>query len=1291
MTLNLRRFLRWLAGGATAVLLAVVAVALFGDLSQFRGRIERAATEQLGRSVSIRGEIRLQPMLPLRVELQDIQIANPDWASRPELARIGTLRLELSLPSLLKGTVRIGAVDLVDFELMPEISADGRRSWDSGSATTAPITLPSSVELRRGTIAFVDNSRAISRELTVNFLEVFLEADETQARLVGAVQGRSFEAQLNADPMDVLVASTKAWAVQARVETSVWSVAGTAARETDGTWSAIVEGRSDEVGALSDWFGIAVPPFGPLSASMAVSVADDVVQIEDLLVEADSVKMTGTVSVDSRVQPKLVVAKLQAQSVVLDDLLAGVQDPSSRDAHSLLDKELLPSALAGLGHDIDLQLDVSNLTHGDLEVGPVSVRIRVADGSAHSVITTSAMGGTFDARVDVEITDDVAYVAGTVAARDFDAGQLSAFVGGASVAGEQASLEASFASRGNRLRDVIGSLSASLSVKNVVLNLPGDSDAGIDAASIRVENGQLQEVDAAGRFRGLPLTTLLRGNVPLLAISKNEPLGVRLSAAVGNLKLELDGLVSEPLTAPRLTTAVAWTADDVGQLLPLVGLESASLFASKGTADIEADAQSWSLKSLTMDIGSSSLEGSIAHTVNGDKRIFAGALSADTVHIKELELLARTLTGTRDESATAQTVVAGNAEFLIDLDVKKFADGLERLTSVSVRLKFDNHKLRLDPLSAMWSGKPVSGVIEVTLQGAQPGLHAEIQGTEFDLGAVSALLASSEALTGQADWFSVEVDAIGFEPQAWPGVATGTIRIDGGSLAWSDNSETHAVKNLSVELNASDNQALTGNLSAAYRDQPVHVKVALDSIASLRANEQTAITLGVESQWLDLSARGFVERPLSADGVRLSVAASGETLAALHARGMLPSWIDGPFKFGGEFEIEGRQLSLHDIAVEFPEIDISGRLSLPLASNGKFSAELRSKVITIPDLFEAGTGESSEDAPAYLIPPLPLGNAVPDSIAGELSWQVDKLWVAASAFRDVRLEFSASDGVIDVRHSGITDQTDGRYEMVLSVDPNTVPSGTLSGSGDSFDLGWLLPDTGTGKPWWPVDFDIDLTGPGRSLDWFLGHANGEVHFIAGKTEGAEFDRWDLTLFSLMLPSMGEAPKDQLECVVLNAEVVDGVASTDALVAETQSIVIAGGGKLDMRSEKLGLLLTAKPRNTTLTGVSVPLKVGGTLANPEFAPASDKLILKAGKLLLGVANPFALIGIYVISKVSAGNSCESALKVVSEKYGVEASVEVESSGGLLKQGLFGFLGSDRERSTAGGETVNQARE
>ena len=102
-----------------------------------------------------------------------------------------------------------------------------------------------------------------------------------------------------------------------------------------------------------------------------------------------------------------------------------------------------------------------------------------------------------------------------------------------------------------------------------------------------------------------------------------------------------------------------------------------------------------------------------------------------------------------------------------------------------------------------------------------------------------------------------------------------------------------------------------------------------------------------------------------------------------------------------------------------------------------------------------------------------------------------------------------------------------------------------------------------------------------------------------------------------------------------------------------------GGALDLRTERLGLVLSAQPKDKTLLDVTASLQVEGTLHDPEIELISTDVVFGATQILLGVANPFSLLGSFVRSSDdNANTACETALRAAQEK-------DARGSGSLLR--------------------------
>lgn len=95
----------------------------------------RAAT---GRSLTIDGKIGLSVFPVIGARAEGITIGNPDWAGEGALLRADEMDIGVDLLSLLSGTVAIQRVVLQSPEITLRRAADGRATWEFGSAGADP-------------------------------------------------------------------------------------------------------------------------------------------------------------------------------------------------------------------------------------------------------------------------------------------------------------------------------------------------------------------------------------------------------------------------------------------------------------------------------------------------------------------------------------------------------------------------------------------------------------------------------------------------------------------------------------------------------------------------------------------------------------------------------------------------------------------------------------------------------------------------------------------------------------------------------------------------------------------------------------------------------------------------------------------------------------------------------------------------------------------------------------------------------------------------------------------------
>lgn len=135
------RILAWIAVGIAALILAFFLFITFFDWNKARPWLDRKLSSSIGRPVTIEGDLSLgwsrnpdagglSHWLPWpRFTANDIHIANPRWAGRPDFATIGQVRFSLSPLPLIWRTIDIPSLKLKGPSVDVERDKKGRNNW----------------------------------------------------------------------------------------------------------------------------------------------------------------------------------------------------------------------------------------------------------------------------------------------------------------------------------------------------------------------------------------------------------------------------------------------------------------------------------------------------------------------------------------------------------------------------------------------------------------------------------------------------------------------------------------------------------------------------------------------------------------------------------------------------------------------------------------------------------------------------------------------------------------------------------------------------------------------------------------------------------------------------------------------------------------------------------------------------------------------------------------------------------------------------------------------------------
>jgi uncharacterized protein involved in outer membrane biogenesis len=191
----------WVLGGVAVIALAVVLLLAVFDWNAARPFVAREASAMSGRSVRIRGDLRVHLLTwTPTATVGGLEIGDPSWAPPGDLADIDKLTVSVRLIPLLAGRVELPLVDIERPRLSLLRDASGRESWQGAGGAGRPLKLPpiQRLVLHDGRLHMVDERRKLVLDGQVQSQETGLGGAAPAGRFLLTGQGT-----LNREPFDL--------------------------------------------------------------------------------------------------------------------------------------------------------------------------------------------------------------------------------------------------------------------------------------------------------------------------------------------------------------------------------------------------------------------------------------------------------------------------------------------------------------------------------------------------------------------------------------------------------------------------------------------------------------------------------------------------------------------------------------------------------------------------------------------------------------------------------------------------------------------------------------------------------------------------------------------------------------------------------------------------------------------------------------------------------------------------------------------------------------------------------
>jgi uncharacterized protein involved in outer membrane biogenesis len=284
---------------AAVIVLGVVAGAVLiarFDPNAYKPQIIEAVKRATGRDLALNGKINLKASLSPTIQVEDVAFSNPPGFSRPQMATLQGLELQLGLLPLLSSRIEIDRLVLIHPDILLEIDSGGHPNWQltpqvspaAPGSTQAPVksgqtSTSVSVEAIRiedGSIAYRDDATGKVTTLGLPKLRataaspdspLHIDADAKYNDTAFALSAESGSLSRLQDP-----AATSAWPVKLTLTAAGAKLAadGSLTQPLQGKgYNLALSGTIQDAAALTPLLQGFVPP--PLhDVSFAAKVAD---------------------------------------------------------------------------------------------------------------------------------------------------------------------------------------------------------------------------------------------------------------------------------------------------------------------------------------------------------------------------------------------------------------------------------------------------------------------------------------------------------------------------------------------------------------------------------------------------------------------------------------------------------------------------------------------------------------------------------------------------------------------------------------------------------------------------------------------------------------------------------------------------------------------------------------------------------------------------------------------------------------------------------------------------------
>ncbi len=519
----------------------------------------------------------------------------------------------------------------------------------------------------------------------------------------------------------------------------------------------------------------------------------------------------------------------------------------------------------------------------------------------------------------------------------------------------------------------------------------------------------------------------------------------------------------------------------------------------------------------------------------------------------------------------------------------------------------------------------------------------------------------------------------------------GRLMIENGLLTYRNgvNGETTKVKLVALEAEAgSVDDALQLNVLASFNDMSLKLNGAVGPLKNAFSTvKPLQIDLTAEVLGLRAKIKGSAKATTGVMDAHIEVRAADLSGLQSLVGGVLPANV--AMKLGVQLSAAGHKVSLSDLHLDLGNSHLAGSLSMDTGGKlPKLTAELSGKRLDLTQLRPAtkdhkAPAGSKVKRPGKIFPAERLPLDVLKALDADVKISLAEVVTPSLKLQDLTAVAILKNGHLRLDPVALT-AGGSSMQASASVDASSkIPTVSFELAAPKLDVGGLLAESkttallqGTG------DLSVKLAGRGESVATVAGSLNGGIKLLMneGMVKTAAFDAAIGGLSAIMGMISPEKSKwTVLNCIASGFEIKKGVATSQVLLVDTEFSTLVGEGEIDLGKETLAMKISPYAKSATLN-VAVPVKIGGTFAEPTFRPDELATARRLGGLL--GRTMFLPLALLALGDMGSGedNPCLKIAKADADPSPAKAPEQPSASGAAddgpldsLKKGLDSLFG------------------